>query len=98
MRQYNVGDRVVLDFSRCYIGQDYTPGGLYFPTEWRSFLQGKIVTIKRRWILDQDISPLVRYSIEEVFRELYQDYIAIDEYCISDAMTIFNTDGLKELI
>lgn len=81
--KYKKGDFVKLVFSRCDPRSNFTPGGIIFGVAARDEWEGRIVKI-----LDLG-SESGTYCTEECM---------IDEYCISDAMTIFNTDGLKELI
>lgn len=96
MNRYKIGDRVVLDFSKCSPFSIFTPGGLRFPLSWRDRLQGVTVTIHEPYIRENR----QRYHIKERFPELYDANIAIDEYCIRGCETenFFDTSGLEDLI
>lgn len=93
MKTYNVGDFVTLDFIRCDPNKSNTPGGLYFPFEWRDSLQGREFQIVasteaigkdgKRWYEIVDCPGSTVY---------------IDEYCIAESNHGFDTDGLLELI
>lgn len=90
MKTYNVGDFVTLDFSRCDTNKLSTPGGLYFPLDWRNRLQGRefqITDLTERD--DKRFYQIFADSISEVY---------IDEYCIAESNHGFNTDGLLDLI
>lgn len=96
MNRYKIGDRVVLDFNRCTLDDEYTPGGLRFPSWWRERLHGATVTIHEPYTR----GGRQRYYIKERFPELYDADIAIDEYCIRGYETenFFDTSGLEDLI
>lgn len=95
MKQYKEGDKVVLDFSMCDPNNEETPSGLYFPSIWRKYLQGKTVTIDMTYT---SINAYKRYHMEEMFEEVGTAPLWFDEFCILDPIRVFDTSGLEELI
>lgn len=95
MKQYKEGDKVVLDFSRCDPSNSDTPDGLFFPREWRKYLQGKTVTIDTVYI---SINSHRRYRTEEMFECAGGTQLWFDEFCILDPRSVFDISGLEELI
>lgn len=93
MKTYNVGDFVTLDFSRCDPNNPKTPGGLYFPFEWRNRLQG------REFQIVALVEPVGRD--DNIWYEIVDrpcSTVWIDKYCIAESNHGFDTDGLLDLI
>ena len=95
MKQYKKGDKVILDFSKCDPNNEDTPGGLYFPTIWRKYFQGKMVTIDGMYI---STTSYERYHMEEVFGDVGVGQLWFDEFCILAQRSVFDTSGLEDLI